>query len=37
MIIKAHHKVVGDFKLPGNSIKISSYKDEKNSGDIFRT
>ena len=29
MIVKAFHKVVGDFKLAGNPIKMSSYKDEK--------
>tara|TARA_S200000501_G_scaffold375036_1_gene426042 strand:- start:1925 stop:2890 length:966 start_codon:yes stop_codon:yes gene_type:complete len=34
MIVKAYHKVVGDFKLAGNPIKMSSYKDEKNRGDI---
>ena len=28
------HKVVGDFKLAGNPIKMSSYKDEKTRGDI---
>ena len=34
MIVKAFHKVVGDFKLAGNPIKMSSYKDEKKRGDI---
>ena len=34
MIVKAHHKVIGDFKLAGNPIKLSSYKDEKTRGDI---
>ena len=34
MIVKAFHKVVGDFKLAGNPIKMSSYKDEKIRGDI---
>ena len=34
MIVKAYHKVVGDFKLAGNPIKMSSYKDEKTRGDI---
>ena len=34
MIVKAYHKVIGDFKLAGNPIKMSSYKDEKNRGDI---
>ena len=34
MIVKAHHKVIGDFKLAGNPIKMSNYKDEKTRGDI---
>ena len=34
MIVKAHHKVIGDFKLAGNPIKMSTYKDEKTRGDI---
>ena len=34
MIVKAYHKVIGDFKLAGNPIKMSSYKDEKTRGDI---
>ena len=34
MIVKAHHKVIGDFKLAGNPIKMSAYKDEKTRGDI---
>ena len=34
MIVKAFHKVIGDFKLAGNPIKMSSYKDEKTRGDI---
>ena len=34
MIVKAYHKVIGDFKLAGNPIKMSSYKDEKSRGDI---
>ena len=34
MIVKSFHKVVGDFKLAGNPIKMSSYKDEKTRGDI---
>ena len=29
MIVKAYHKVIGDFKLAGNPIKMSAYKDEK--------
>ena len=34
MIVKAYHKVVGDFKLAGNPIKMSSYQDEVTRGDI---
>jgi CoA:oxalate CoA-transferase len=34
MIVKAQHKVIGDFKLAGNPIKMSNYKDEKTRGDI---
>ena len=34
MIVKAYHKVIGDFKLAGNPIKLSSYKDETTRGDI---
>ena len=34
MIVKAFHKVVGDFKLAGNPIKMSSYIDKKTRGDI---
>ncbi len=34
MIVKAYHKVIGDFKMPGNPIKMSSYKDEKQRGEI---
>ena len=34
MIVKAFHKVVGDFKLAGNPIKMSTYKDEKTRGNI---
>ena len=34
MIVKAFHKEIGDFKLAGNPIKMSSYKDEKTRGDI---
>ncbi len=34
MIVKSFHKVIGDFKLAGNPIKMSSYKDEKTRGDI---
>ena len=34
MIVKAYHKVIGDFKLAGNPIKMSSYKDETTRGNI---
>ena len=34
MIVKAYHKVIGDLKLAGNPIKMSSYKDETTRGDI---
>ena len=34
MIVKAYHKVIGDFKLAGNPIKMSTYKDETTRGDI---
>ena len=34
MIVKAHHKVIGDFKLAGNPINMSNYKDEITRGDI---
>ena len=34
MIVKAYHKVIGDFKLAGNPIKMSSYEDETIRGDI---
>ena len=34
MIVKAYHKVIGDFKLAGNPIKMSSYKDKTTRGDI---
>ena len=34
MIVKAYHKVIGEFKLAGNPIKMSTYKDEKTRGDI---
>ena len=34
MIVKAYHKVIGDFKLAGNPIKMSSYRDEKTRGNI---
>ena len=34
MIVKAKHKVIGDFKLAGNPIKLSAYKDENMRGEI---
>ena len=34
MIVKAHHKIIGDFKLAGNPIKMSSYEDKKTRGNI---
>ena len=34
MIVKAYHKIIGEFKTAGNPIKMSSYKDEKTRGDI---
>ena len=34
MIVKAYHKVIGELKLAGNPIKMSSYKDENKRGDI---
>ena len=34
MIVKAYHKVIGEFKLAGNPIKMSSYKDKNKRGDI---
>ena len=34
MIVKAYHKVIGDFKLAGNPIKMSTYDDPDKRGDI---
>ena len=34
MIVKAYHKVIGDFKLAGNPIKMSTYEDPDKRGDI---
>ena len=34
MIVKTFHKEIGDFKLAGNPIKMSTNKDEKTRGDI---
>ncbi len=34
MIVKSYHKIIGEFKLAGNPIKMSSYKDKNKRGDI---
>ena len=34
MIVKAYHKVIGDFRLAGNPIKMSTYDDPDKRGDI---
>ena len=34
MIVKSHHKIIGEFKSAGNPIKMSTYKDEVTRGDI---
>ena len=34
MCIRDSHKVVGDFRLAGNPIKMSSYEDKSTRGDI---
>ena len=34
MIVSSKHKVIGNFKLAGNPIKMSSYKDESTRGEI---
>ena len=34
MIVKAFHKEIGDFKLAGNPIKMSTYKDDETRGDL---
>ena len=34
MIVKAYHKIIGDFKLAGNPIKMSAYEDPDKRGDI---
>ena len=34
MIVKAYHKVIGDFKLAGNPINMSTYEDPDKRGDI---
>ncbi len=34
MIVKAFHKIIGEFKVAGNPIKMSSYKDTETRGEI---
>ncbi len=34
MIVKAFHKIIGEFKVSGNPIKMSSYKDTETRGEI---
>ena len=34
MIVSAEHNKIGTFKMAGNPIKMSAYKDEKTRGDI---
>jgi len=34
MIVSAEHNKIGTFKMAGNPIKMSTYKDEKTRGDI---
>ena len=34
MIVSAEHDKIGNFKMAGNPIKMSAYKDEKTRGDI---
>ena len=34
MIVKSYHKIIGEFKVAGNPIKMSSYNDEEKRGDI---
>ena len=34
MIVKAYHDVIGEFKLSGNPIKMSTYDDKETRGDI---
>ena len=34
MIVNAYHDIIGEFKLSGNPIKMSTYKDEKTRGKI---
>ena len=34
MVVRAYHKVIGEFRLAGNPIKMSSYEDKNTRGDI---
>ena len=34
MIVNTFHKIIGDFKVAGNPIKMSAYKDPNKRGDI---
>ena len=34
MIVSAKHDKIGQFKMPGNPIKMSSYKDLETRGEI---
>ena len=34
MIVNTFHKIIGDFKVAGNPIKMSTYKDPNKRGDI---
>ena len=34
MSVKAYHKVIGDFRLAGNPIKMTTYDDPNKRGDI---
>ena len=34
MIVTAHHNVIGNFKLAGNPIKMSTYDDVNKRGEI---
>ena len=34
MIVSAMHKKIGEFKMPGNPIKMSMYEDPETRGEI---
>jgi CoA:oxalate CoA-transferase len=34
MIVRAKHKSIGNFRLAGNPIKMSTYEDSKTRGEI---